>query len=63
MSDIMPNPDLRRKRLQVRINELKLNIERMELRKLELADELSKIDENVVLTNKAIAESQKELGG
>ena len=63
MSDIMPNPDLRRKRLQVRINELKLNIERMELRKLELADELSKIDENIVLTNKAIAESQKELGG
>jgi hypothetical protein len=61
--DITPNLDLRKKRLVVKVNELKLNLDRMELRKMELADELTKIEENTVATLKAIDELQKEIGG
>jgi hypothetical protein len=62
MSDITPNLDLRKKRIQVKISELALNVERMDLRKMELAEEGAKIDENLLATTKAIEALNKELG-
>ena len=60
MSDIQPNLELRKKQIQVRIFELQLNLERMDLRKMELEDERSKIELNIDATNKAIKELQAE---
>ena len=62
MSDIKPNLVLRQKQIQVKISELKLNLERMDLRKMELDDEKSKIDLNIDATNKALDELQIQLG-
>ena len=61
MADKMPNLDLTRKRLSVHITEMKLQLERMDLRKLELAEELRKIEENIDATNLDISKTQEEL--
>lgn len=61
MADITLNLDLRKKRITVRISELKLNLERFDLRKAEIADELVKIEENIQATIKAILDLEKEL--
>lgn len=60
MVDIAPNIGLRKKQLQIRIAELKLNLERMDLRKMELEEEKRKILENEMATFKAIEELEKE---
>lgn len=62
MSDIKPNLPLRRMQVQVKISELQLNLQRMDLRKMELDDERVKIDLNVEATNKSIQDLQKQLG-
>ena len=62
MADILPNLELRKKRLTVKISELELNLDRMDLRKMELAEEVTKIEENMNATLKAIDDLKKELG-
>lgn len=63
MADIVINLDLRKKRISVRMSELKLNLERFDLRKTEIADELVKIEENIQATNRSILDLEKELQG
>lgn len=62
MSDIKPNLSLRQKQIQVKISELNLNLERMDLRKMELDDERVKIDVNIEATVKALQDLQSQLG-
>ena len=51
MGDIMPNIELNKKRLVVHISEMELQLQRYDLRKLEMQDELQKIEENIRATN------------
>ena len=62
MADLTPNPDLRKKRLKFRILETQLGMERLDLRKAEIAEEVVKIDENLSLMQKSIDELTKEIG-
>jgi phage-related tail protein len=55
MADIDPNKDLNRKRLQVHVTEMNLQLERFDLRKMEMQEELRKIEENIKATNLDIA--------
>jgi hypothetical protein len=61
MADLGPNKDLQRKRLSVHITEMRLQLERMDLRKLELAEELRKIEENITATNLDISNTQDSI--
>ena len=61
MSDITLNLDLSRKRLLVHVSEMKLQLERMDLRKLEIQDELRKIEENIKVTSLDITNTQESL--
>lgn len=63
MTDIKPNLTLRKMQLQVRVSELALNLQRMDLRKMEIDHEKIKIDLNIEATNKAINDLQNELKG
>lgn len=60
MADIKPNLELRKMQINVKISELRLNLQRMDLRKMELRDEESRINDNILATNKALEELQKE---
>jgi peptidoglycan hydrolase CwlO-like protein len=61
MSDNMPNLDLGRKRLSVHITEMKLQLERFDLRKMEIQEELRKIEENINSTNLDIHNTQESI--
>jgi len=61
MSDIKPNQALNRKRLDVERSTMLLNKDRMDLRLLELEDEKVKISENMIQTDKRIAEIDEQL--
>ena len=61
MTDILPNQDLNKKRLQVHVTEMKLQLERFDLRKMEIAEELRKIDENVKATSLDISNTQESV--
>jgi hypothetical protein len=61
MADITPNLELNKKRLSVHVTEMKLQLERLDLRKLEIADELRKIDENIKATNLDIQNTQDSI--
>lgn len=61
MSDIKPNQALNRKRLEVERSTMLLNKDRMDLRLLELEDEKLKISENMIQTDKRIAEIDDQL--
>lgn len=63
MADITGNPIVRKMQLQVRVSELELNLQRMDLRKFELEDEKARIDANIEATKKALEDLKKELGG
>lgn len=62
MADIKSNTTLRKMQLQVRVSELNLNLQRMDLRKAELDDEKAKIETNVEATRKALQDLQIEIG-
>jgi hypothetical protein len=62
MSDNDPNKKLNLKRLQVEMFGIQLNIQRLELRLMEIDEEKNKIAENVEASNKRIGEIQKLLG-
>jgi len=61
MADIMPNQELHKKRLSVHVTEMKLQLERLDLRKLEIADELRKIEENIKAINLDIQSTQDQI--
>jgi hypothetical protein len=61
MADIGHSQELNKKRLQVHVTEMKLQLERFDLRKLEVAEELRKIDENIAATNLDIAKTQESI--
>ena len=61
MADITPNAALNRKRLAVEVGSLRLNLERFELREMELAEEQLRLKENKEATLKRIAEIEKQI--
>jgi len=61
MADIGHSQELNKKRLQVHVTEMKLQLERFDLRKLEVAEELRKIDENIAATNLDISKTQESI--
>lgn len=61
MADIMPNLDIRKMQINIRISEMELNLQRMTLRKMEIADETKKINENMEATKKVLEELKKEI--
>lgn len=63
MSDIDPNKKLNDKRLQIEMGTLQLNLQRFELRFMEIDVEKIKLQENMDASSKRIAEIQKLLTG
>jgi hypothetical protein len=63
MGNIPQNLDLQRMRLSIRVSEMKLSLERADLRLVELEDEKNRILENREATKKEIDNLTKELGG
>lgn len=61
MADIMPNVALNRKRLQVEVTSMRLNLERFDLRVMELVEEQQKLTENKEATLKRITELEKQI--
>jgi hypothetical protein len=61
MVDIDPNKKLNDKRLQIEVGTLQLNLQRFELRFMEIDAEKIKLQENIDASNKRIAEIQKVL--
>ena len=61
MADIKTNLDLRKRQMNLKVMELQLNLSRMEVRKMELDDEKSKIDTNMEATQKALDDLQAEI--
>jgi hypothetical protein len=61
MSDNDPNKKLNLKRLQIEMFGLQLNLQRLELRVMEIDEEKVKIAENTEASNKRIGEIQKIL--
>lgn len=63
MPNIQNNPDLHKKRLKIELLQMKTNMERMDLRLLELEDEKKAVEENKVATIKQIADLEAQIGG
>lgn len=61
MSDNDPSKKLNLKRLQIEMFGIQLNLQRLELRVMEIEEEKIKIAENVEASNKRIGEIQKIL--
>ena len=63
MADIMPDMNLKKKRLFVHVREMELMLERYDLRKMEIQDELKKIEENIQATNADIQATKDAIAG
>ena len=63
MTDNDPNKKLNDKRLQIEMGTLHINLQRFELRLMEIDVEKEKLQENSEATNKRIAEIQSLLTG
>ena len=61
MSDNDPNKKLNDKRLQIEIGTLQVNLQRFDLRLMEIEEERLKVLENIAATNKRVAEITKVL--
>lgn len=61
MADVMGSLEVAHIEKEVRLKELELNIVRMKLRRAQLEDELKRLEENYIATEKAISELRKEL--
>jgi len=61
MSDNDPNKRLNRKRVQIEIGTLQLNLQRFDLRLMEIEEEKIKVQENIDSSNKRIIELQTSL--
>ena len=61
MADIMPNAELNKKRLSVHVSEMELMLERYDLRKLEIQDELRKIEDNIKATHEDIQKTKDSI--
>jgi predicted nucleic acid-binding Zn-ribbon protein len=62
MADIVPNKKLNDKRLQIEMGTMQLNLQRFELRLMEIDEEKIKLNENIDASTKRIVEIQKLLG-
>lgn len=62
MSDNDPNKKLNDKRLQIEMGTLQLNLQRFELRLMEMDVEKTKLQENIESSTKRIAEIKELLG-
>jgi len=62
MSDNDPNKRLNKKRMEIEMGTLRLNLQRFELRFMEIEEEKVKIQENIDSSNKRIEEIVKTLG-
>jgi hypothetical protein len=62
MSDNDPNKGLNDKRLKIEADTMSLNIQRFELRLMEIDVERTKLQENIASSNKRIAEIKGLLG-
>jgi hypothetical protein len=62
MTDIDPNKKLNDKRLQIEIGTLQLNLQRFELRFMEIEVEKIKLQENIDSSTTRIVEIKKLLG-
>lgn len=63
MTDNDPNKKLNDKRLQIEMGTLQLNLQRFELRLMEIDVEKDKLQENIETSNKRIIEIQSLLKG
>ena len=61
MADLDPNKRLNRKRVQIEIGTLQLNLQRFDLRLMEIEEEKIKVQENIDASNKRIGELQTSL--
>ena len=61
MADIGPNSRLNRKRVQIEVGTLQLNLQRFDLRLMEIEEEKIKVQENIDASNKRIGELQISL--
>jgi len=61
MSDNDPNKRLNRKRVQIEIGTLQLNLQRFDLRLMEIEEEKIKLQENIDASNARILELQTSL--
>lgn len=61
MGDIMPNAELNKKRLSVHVTEMELQLQRYDLRKLEIKDEITKIEENITATALDITKTKEAI--
>ena len=62
MADLEPNKRLNRKRMEIEVGSLQLNLQRFELRFMEIEEEKVKLQENIDSTNKRIDEIRHILG-
>jgi predicted nucleic acid-binding Zn-ribbon protein len=63
MADVMPNYELEAKRLEVDIDQLRVNIQKAELSILELEDTKQKHRDNIEALKQAIIEKSEALAG
>lgn len=63
MPDISPNMELENKRREVRVKELLFNLDKMDLRQMELQAEIAKLEENKVATLQAIEKLKEASNG
>lgn len=61
MADLEPNKKLNKKRAEIEIGSLQLNLQRFELRFMEIDAEKISLQENIASTHKRIEEIQKSL--
>ena len=62
MADITSNKKLNDKRLQIEMGTMQLNLQRFELRFMEIEEEKIKLQENIDASNKRILEIKSLLG-
>jgi predicted nucleic acid-binding Zn-ribbon protein len=62
MADLDPNKKLNKKRMEIEIGGLQLNLQRFELRFMEIEEEKVKLQENIDSTNKRIEEIRNIIG-
>lgn len=62
MADLMPNTQLGSARLRLQRNELRLNMERLQVRLLEMEEESRHILDNIAASERKISEMTAQLG-
>jgi hypothetical protein len=61
MTDQGPNLAILKKRLGIRISEIQIQLDRLDLRKLELNEELNRINDTIKSLNNEMVDAKKQL--